>query len=663
MTFITQADSFAQGSWSQSFHYRTQFENLAPIYILIIERSRANSPGYAATTVDLDPEDNIQVEPLADQYFAYDRDGWELFTATGFAENVGIFNLDQLSGVTRAAFNTSQITSIDTFNVSRIWKAFSTQSIASIAGTFLHHPQMEFPSGHNVDLLYQEGRTQFGDVTVSAYDTDAHITRALAGFNIVGHYGTILGGYVGMPFRDFSMLYHGRVASLGFEAGVYTFKLDTNLDMKLDKELFGQVEDFSTDGVAAQTAAIGSGDTTITLVDDTGTYSTGTLQSLGDNRYVAFYFQLKNKSTGAIEYMRQVFGGAPPTYTVVRGQLGTSAIAVSGGSSNHELKYFLSFQDNPINILLKLLISTAPAQFIYQHATYDLNQNITDVNDTSLGVGLNINQIDVASFEDVRDTWFPTDIWRVDFHKRTKIKEFIEKNILKVIGCNFYINKSGQLALSCVHPPLTGETTLTLDESNTISAPQITLHTDDILNDITVKWDYEAMEDKDFQQTTRVIQATSQATYDVDRPMTLEARGVSPLYNGSGLALRYADKKTGYFNRPSPTIPLSVLMNVGALIEPGSVHYINHPKIPDFYNGTRNLTRYVWISSKRINWRDGAFEIECLPFQFTTGRVGLLGPSTLADFSAETQANKDRYMFLGDTNNRMGDGTLGYVVY
>lgn len=607
---------------------------------------------------------------IGDNILLYDTDGWEVVTAKKNLEPNVSAGKDRVR-VERGAHSSTAKSQLLGARALREALVISTHDLSSLT-TLSHLKTMSFPTGHDVTFLYQDGRTQFDGVQIEANDEDETLTRLFKGRNVVGNRAVIFGGYEGMPFTDYVMLYTGKITKVGFRTGVYTFDVDANLD-RINKTLFSQLGGFGDGGTTTATGTINSGDTTITLNDSSNMYddSAGSNSmniSQGSGRYIGLYFRLEDTSdtTGdTFEYMLvNNTGHTDPLYSVTRGQLGTTALTITS-QADQEIRLVYSFQDNPVNILLKLLLTTDVSNPSFstgvQHTTYDLQ--FGGATDDALGCAFNVSDLDVESFETIRDDWIPNDIWRVDFYKSTRIKGWIEKHILKPLSMNWFLNKSGKLSLSYLKPPLAGEDSITLDESNVVGIPELEMTTDDVINDATVSWDYDVVQD-DYGNITEELDATSQATYDVDRPINIEARGVDSNYGGATLASSYGQQKLRYFKDPNPLIPLPVLFNVGAFIEPGSIHIIDHPKIPNLTTGEMGLTRKVWISAKTIDWVSGTVELECIPILFgLDGRIAVVGPAGVSDFDSASEETKEKYIFISDVNGEMGDGTTGYVVY
>lgn len=556
---------------------------------------------------------------------------------------------DTLQGCERGAYNTNASAHTRGAWLFRPHMQFST---GDVEGTGLNFkPGMSFPSGHRNTLLYQEGRTQTEPVKVDLQDKTTIVTRAFATKFWLGKKAIIMGGYAGMNFKDYSILYIGKITNITYRRGVYNFTIDNQI-AELSKNLFSQVEDVDTtlDG------GINSTTTSITLNSEDNIYGHSRADLYeptgADERWAALYFKIDNEIT------RQAtsgdYGGG--AITVVRGCLGTTA---ASHSDNATVDYFYSINDTPIDIILYLM-TTRTSQYTRSGPSgesYDCQ--LGGSTDRALGVGLNYYDIDIASFEDIRDKWFSDDIWNPRFYKKTNIKRYIEK-ALKTINCNLYINKLGQIALAMIEPPI-AEDPQVLNEDDIVGDIQLEINTDGVLNDVLIKYDVDAA-GSSYDQEVTVIDATSQATWDVDNEIVLEADGVRTEYSGSTLAPRYARQKTRNFKDPNPVIPIRVLFNRQD-IEPGQVVNLQHSKLPDVEAGSVGWDKYMAVVGKRIRWDEGVLELELIDTVYFGYNYGLIGATTLTSTWANaTDEERDQYVFISDSNNVMSDGSSGYVI-
>jgi hypothetical protein len=556
------------------------------------------------------------------------------------------------------------------------------------------HDYMEFPSGYTSNILYQEGRTETGQVQIAIQDYDNFFTRKLKNIELNGLRAVILGGYRDLELDDYTVLYSGFIRDYSYSQGIYDLNLDAGFD-RLNKELYSQAEDAlqevnvlsaededfgaqfgqpgydGTRGVGTLQGTAGvpasnmtASQTTVTIQGTAGVNDIDVIQSnsskdLSNGNFAAMYFIL-GKGTANAEIVRVTSVATSPTYTIVRGQLGTVGFAHGTGTA---VDYFFSIQGPPMTVLLYLLLSHTGFETTSSHGTYDLGFGGSGENVESMGLSLEETDINVDAIEQVGEDWFP-EFHRYDFVERTKMRQAIEKRILKPIGCNLFVDRTGKISVAAMQPPVPNLHSVTITENDVIGGPTIEFSAANIINNISIEWDYDAFDDS-YTSLTRFVDATSQKKYNRDGKMLLDGRALKPSDGGAFYAQAYPEMKASMHAKPAPLIPtLRVPFSVGAPLEPGSVHRLNHARLPDPHTGTVGFDEFVRIVGKRINWRQGTIELSLLTTAYRfSGKVALLADTTQADFTSATQAEKDRYIFYTDSNGKMSDGSDGYVMY
>ena len=615
-----------------------------PVYVAwIVDEYCTSDNVFTATATSFD-FDNVWdfSPPQSEMLLAYDGDGFEIMRF-GFL-TPGAFTTT-IDGVERGLGGTEGRAFADETMISHPIAVLSTHDI-EIDGVPVK-TCMEMPSGHTCSLLYQEGRTNIGGVKLNVLDKDNYFTKKQAGFSVNGKRVVIMAGYVGFDISDFEIVYVGAVRDLTYQAGKYSLSVETDFAERLNQELYGGVEDFSStlDG------AVLLADTDITLADSTWAWDwASALRSTGAGGYAGIFFKIDD------EWMAyDTAGHAPPDAGVVRAQLGTSAADHDNGKA---VDMAFVIQDNPVNILLMLLL-TRTAEYGRQHATYDLF--LGDANDEPLGINWYIADLDVAQFEEVRDTWFASDVYEIVITGREKMRPFIEKHLLKPMNANLYIGRTGKLSLAAIAPPLPDAYFVTLTEDDIIGAPGLSLSNESIINDVTVDWEYDALNDT-YANTTVVLDATSQSEYDRDGTIKVEARGVSSRWSGSTVATAIANRKLRNFKNPQPTIKCSVLFHKGAVLEPGrSVGFINSV-MPEVTTGHVGINATFIVASRNINWATGLVDLELVRTNYGTGRTGLIAPAETVDYTDASDEAKAKYMFISADNGKMTNGDGGYSI-
>lgn len=635
--------------WSSGFDAKTSKKAAQPVYMMIFPRTWGETrAAYEANETDFEMETLHNFEwNASDRLFIYDNSGWEIILPTSFYEDGGY---DVLANSSRGISGTPAQAFAASSRIINPHMILSTHEVSDC--TLDHWPVAQMPSGHSCSLLYQEGRNQVSGVSFTAIDHESKITKKFNNWFANGKPVVILGGYQDLPFYAFTILYTGSIKSVSYVSGSYKFDISADFD-KLNQTLFGDIEDFSgrmtVDGMPAS-------ETTLTLLEASWPFDAGTSSvETATGKYAAIYLKIED------EILR--LNGSP---TVVRGQLGTTAAShgqhVRDEDGNDTGEYvpvdmFFSIQGNPVDILLYFLISGGTA--FTDQGSYDLY--LGDDNDDPVGVRWPVSSIDVTGFQTIRDAWYPSDVYRIDITERQKMRELLEDNILKPMNANLFIDRSGKLGLATIVPAIP-TTYVELTEADIVGAPNISLDAENLLNDVLVKYDYDAFEDE-YKKELRLINATSQSDYDKAVEMVVEARGVHPIFGGETLARNIANNKLRNFKDLQAVVSFSALFNKGAEIEPGSSVRLTHSQLPDTNTGQIGFDYYLTITSKKINWGTGKIDFEGIKTNFavTSRRTALIAPTGTADYDAATDAVKDRYAFVSADTGLMADGTTGYA--
>jgi hypothetical protein len=371
---------------------------------------------------------------------------------------------------------------------------------------------------------------------------------------------------------------------------------------------------------------------------------------VADGKYAAFY--LVGQPGEANEEWVRIVDDTP---TVVRAQFGTADV----NHANAEFELHFAVEDNPVDVLLGLLLSrdgSVPTPADTDDEGYDYAWNtVTDSTFGYLGLGIPASEIDFPSFEYVRD-WFLGYVERYRFDRAESMKSYIEKYILKPHGLCFTLTNTGKLGLMIARPPLDFTATL-LNADDIIGVPTVHMDNTEIINDVTVQWNWNPVSRGYDGAEVEVIDSDSIAAHDIEGVIEVEARGVA----SSTLPARLGRKKKRHFVNPNPTIALPVLLT-HSNINPGDVVQVTHGSIPDQRAGTVGWNKYMLVVGKRPNWDTGALEFDVIDTQYIDKRYALIAPSGTVDYSSATSAEKATYGFISDSNDKMSDGTDTYQI-
>ena len=264
--------------------------------------------------------------------------------------------------------------------------------------------------------------------------------------------------------------------------------------------------------------------------------------------------------------------------------------------------------------------------------------------------------------ESVRDTWYSSETYEIIITEREKMREFIERHLLRPMNANLYVNRTGKLSLAAITPPIPSTEFVTLTESDIVGAPTLTMTNESIINDVAVNWEYDPIDDE-YDNKTVVLDATSQSEYDRDGTLDIKARGISSRWSGSTLATTTANRKLRNFKEPQPKIRCSVLFNKGAAIEPGMAVGFANTQMPDVKAGNLGINSTFAVVSKSINWATGVVDLELVRTNYGVGRVGLIAPAASSvDYTSASDDTKAKYAFVADSGGNMSNKDEGYAI-
>jgi hypothetical protein len=644
-------------NWSPAYTKQAESTVQKPRYVLMIahdEVTQATALTDTLTYAEVDVDEDLDIYVPGPVLF-FDKDNWELATVTEWDPDYSA-PLGRMQ-ITRGQYNTYAwpFAISTTLIAPEVW--FSTHAIDDADGLLIKEGYMSMPSGVGQSLDFVNGRLQTDDLNVDIHDHNNDVTRLLRANPLIGKKAVLFGGYDGMPFHDYSFLYAGKIASAEIrDGGIYNFQFE-HIITKLTNKLFQFVGDYrgslTSDMTIDGTAFPANSDLLPSYV---GPDEVGEEPLDSATKRLAIYHALIDSEDCPIIINS---GG---TLTIVRGYFNTTAATHTQGTA---IDLIYAIEDNPIDILISLII-TQVVDHSYPTNTdaqgYNYNRLYGgDENFGNIGLALPVSEIDLDSFEDIRDNWYADYVWRLKISKGEQIKPFLEKYIMKTLGLCPYINRAGQLALAIDRPPIQGATIEELTEDDIIGAPPILFDNTEIINEVKIDYDYDPIDNEFDAVPITVVDETSQVTYDMHGVIELEARGLDSNRRGLSLAPRICRKKYRNYKDANPKISLEVLFN-HANLEPGEVVQVNHATLPDIRTGSIGWDKKMVITGKRVRWDRGTLELDVVDTAYHGKRYCLIAPSGTDDYSSASDEVKAVYGFASDTNDEMSDGTAGYQV-
>ncbi|MGH9356764.1 MAG: hypothetical protein ACRD10_11600, partial [Terriglobia bacterium] len=278
--------------------------------------------------------------------------------------------------------------------------------------------------------------------------------------------------------------------------------------------------------------------------------------------------------------------------------------------------------------------------------------------------------IDVPGMLSLRDKEFSGDWFEFQITRPIDGKQFIENQILKVLGLYLIVRPDGRLALKSMKSPEAQTPVMALNQKNVVGVPAINRQR--VVNVVTVKMNVEnsgvttTARAYDYQITFE--QRESLIRYNQIFQQQIEATGLVLPYGGSMRAQMIADR---IFRRHAFAPPVyevkAFLSTLG--VELGDFVWLTHPLVADFQTGKLGLVNVVCeVIGKRPNYAAGNVEFNLLDTRF----INLTAPLYIApaasgvpSWTGATAAQKAQYMFVSSaaSGGTYADGTAGNTIF
>jgi hypothetical protein len=348
-------------------------------------------------------------------------------------------------------------------------------------------------------------------------------------------------------------------------------------------------------------------------------------------------------------------------------------------------------QGNPINILLAALQnelgvgqdpSLRNSNYVLQQLipVYSSEQNydplppppgwvlFTPGNDSTL---INPNPyIDVPQFLSLRDSQFSGDFFEFEITRPIDGKQFIEDQILKVLGLHLIVASDARLRLKPMKPMPYQTPVFNLTSSNIVGIPQTGRQP--IVNLVTMRMDVNnsgiSTAARAYEGQETYEQQTSLQLYQQVYEQQVEATGLRTPYGASMRSRVLADR---IFRRHAFAPPAyQVRAYLAALVvELGDLVSLTHPLLVDFQTGSRGVVNVACeVIDRKPNYAAGYVEFKLLDTRFLNSADPYqIAPATadIPSWSEASATERGQYMFIADAanNGTYADGTAGHTIF
>jgi hypothetical protein len=360
--------------------------------------------------------------------------------------------------------------------------------------------------------------------------------------------------------------------------------------------------------------------------------------------------------------------GGPAAYVV--GQAappqpsGRSFLANSFAISGTNPRYL---QGNPIDVYLVALqnelgVGQDPALPSSAWTLY------TPGNDSTL---INPNPyLDVNGIKTLRDTTFSGDWFEFTVTRPVEGKQWLEDQILKVLGLYTIVGSDGKLRLKSMKSPQATSPVMAFNQKSIVGVPEFSRLP--VVNRVTVRMGVDNSQREtaglEYRQEITFSQVTSFTRYKQEFKTQVEANGLRVASGGNLRAYLLADRIFKRYAFAAPKYKAQTFLST-VVVELGDFVWLNHPLVPDFYTGQVGLTNVVCeVIGRQPNYADGRMEFELLDTRFmnltTPYQIAALA-SAVPGYSSASSAQRKQYMFISfnSTGGLNSDGTLGNTIF
>lgn len=418
---------------------------------------------------------------------------------------------------------------------------------------------------------------------------------ALIGKNVKIYVGRNTGSF---DWSDYLLINEYRIKSISKDKNFYTISAKSQIDKAINRSfLFKGNLDNDIIGYP----------TSITIESDVDVSS--------DINHVFVESEL-------IQFTSKTYSAGVLTLTgLTRGVLGSDIEDHEQGS---ECNFVFKIEENPIDILLKMLISTAG-----DGSSYDVYPD---------GAGIAEDLIDITSFTAIKNNYFPTSTFQIYIYDIDKTLEFLQNEILIPINCR--LSQSGinkKITLVILDQFDYSSTPQIIDEDVTLPNPNWSLSEDGVVNRLVIDWDYREG-DESFRKSNIFTNSQSIAKYGIKQEK-LEFKGIKTALDGNLTIAEFASRYLGRFSTPRAEIGCTTFIKKELIAVGDKVTFI-HSEIPQQGEGL-GINTVVEVLKKSVNFKKGTLDFDLIFTSYSNSRIGVIAPSPILNMTIYGQDSFD----------------------
>lgn len=295
---------------------------------------------------------------------------------------------------------------------------------------------------------------------------------------------------------------------------------------------------------------------------------------------------------------------------LTRGVLGTPAAAHSSGSDAYLVTELID--TNPIDMLLQLMLSKDGD--LNNDPTYDVLPN---------GLGLTSDEVNIAEFEAVRDSYFNGEQFRLYMYNQNNTLKYIEAELLRATNCRIF-SLDGKISISVLDQvDVTGEVP-EINEDTIIGTPTWTLGSNKIVNVIRIKYDYDEATGL-YNKSQTFEDQDSIDVFGRKTPLNYSFKGAIEALNGGSIVANRGERLLNRLSTPRGNITVKCEFDASET-EIGANILLNHRFLPKQGAGL-GIYDQLEVMSRSINLKDAVINLKLEYTSFTGIRVPFIAPS------------------------------------
>ena len=488
-----------------------------------------------------------------------------------------------------------------------------------------------------------EARAEIGSASFRVVDLNSAFTNAVrsklsAGEGLRKKLVRFYMGYAGQDFSAFVLAGTQQITSTTYDRGSYQVDC-ADVQRSARKDVF----DLKT---TTLTASLSETDTTINVNNTTGFTRVfhGTSYSDSPSTTVG-YIKIKDE---VIRYT----GTTSTSFTgCTRGVLGTTAAAykVDGATPvarREKVTEHVYLELPAVKIIYAVLTGVLYGDSATLPSTWHL--------------GIPTSLVRLSDFTGIgTDLWNPADdtggvVLVFQGLAKTDAKAFIEKELLRLLGCFAPVYADGALGLRRMVRILSDAPgVVTLDNSNTVTTGELQHDMESLHNNFVISWNPLA---GNYSRTTQLIDATSVTTHGQSTPLSMEFKGLSGGRHTDSTIFRLIDASRDRYAAPPERIDVDVLHALNGL-EVGDVVRCKWPDVRDWAGSGTSIDRAFEIQATQFNLATGKGKLTLFG---STAPASALAPTTNTTSLPDTFYNATGTALntvIGMTGNTVNTGT------